>query len=33
MQSGEFLDKLVGPLLQPGVPLMKNVLQPSVKSV
>ena len=33
IQSGRFLDKLFGPLLKTGLPLMKNVIQPLVKSV
>ena len=32
-QSGGFLGKLLRPLLKPGLPLMKNVLQPLAKSV
>ena len=32
-QSGGFLDRLLGPLLQIGLPLMKNVLKPLAKSV
>ena len=32
-QSGEFLGTLSGPLLKTGFPLMKNVIQPLVKSV
>ena len=33
IQSGEFLGRLLGPLLKEGLPLMKNVLQPLAKSV
>ena len=33
IQSGRFLGKLFGPLLKTGLPLMKNVIQPLVKSV
>ena len=32
-QSGGFLDRLLGPLLKTGLPLIGNVLKPSVKSV
>ena len=32
-QSGEFLGKLLGPLLKTGLPLMKNVIKPLGKSV
>ena len=32
-QSGGFLDRLLGPLLRTGLPLMKNVIQPFVKGV
>ena len=32
-QSGEFLGRLLGPLLKTGLPLMKNVLKPLAKSV
>ena len=32
-QSRGFLGRLVDPLLKPGLPLMKNVIQPSAKSV
>ena len=28
IQSGGFLDRLLGPLLKTGLPLMKNVIQP-----
>ena len=33
IQSGEFLGKLLGPLLKPGLPLMKSVIKPLGKSV
>ena len=33
IQSGEFLGKLLGPLLKTGLPLIKNVLTPLAKSV
>ena len=33
IQSGGFLGRLLGPLLKPGLPLMKNVIQPLTKSV
>ena len=33
VQSGGFLDRLLGPLLKTGLPLMKNVLKPLAKSV
>ena len=33
IQSGEFLSKLVGPLLKTGLPLIKNVIKPLPKSV
>ena len=33
IQSGGFLIRLLGPLLQTGLPLMKNVLHPLAKSV
>ena len=33
MQSGGFLDKLLGPLLKTGFPLMKNVIKPLAKIV
>ena len=33
IQSGGFLGKLLGPLLKPGLPLMKSVIKPLVKSV
>ena len=33
IQSGGFLGKLFGPLLQTGLPLMKNVIKPLAKSV
>ena len=32
-QSGGFLGRLLGPLLETGLPLRKNVLKPSAKSV
>ena len=32
-QSGEFLDRLLGPLLKAGLPLMKNVLKTLAKRV
>ena len=32
-QSGEFLGRLLGPLLKTGLPLIGNVLKPLVKSV
>ena len=32
-QSGEFLGRLLGPLLKTGLPLMGNVLKPLAKSV
>ena len=32
-QSGGFLGRLLGPLLKSGLPVMRNVLKPSVKSV
>ena len=32
-QSGGFLGRLLGPLLETGLPLSKNVLKPSAKSV
>ena len=32
-QSGEFLGRLLGPLLKSGLPLMKNILKPFAKSV
>ena len=32
-QSGGFLSKLLGPLLKTGLPLIKNVIKPSAKSV
>ena len=32
-QSGRILDRLLGLLLKPGLPLMKNVLKPLAKSV
>ena len=33
IQSGGFLSRLLGPLLKTGLPLMKNVIKPLVKSV
>ena len=33
IQSGEFLDRLLGPLLKNGLPLMKSVIHPLAKSV
>ena len=33
VQSGGFLGKLFGPLLKPGLPLIKNVIKPLAKSV
>ena len=33
IQSGEFLDKLLGPLLKTGLLLMKDVIKPLAKSV
>ena len=33
IQSGEFLGRLLGPLLKTGLPLMKNVIQPLPKIV
>ena len=33
IQSGGFLGKLLGPLLQTGLPLIKNVITPLAKSV
>ena len=33
IQSGEFLGKLVSPLLTTGLPLIKNVIKPLAKSV
>ena len=32
-QSGEFLGRLLGPLLKTGLPLIKSALKPLVKSV
>ena len=32
-QSGGFLGRFLGPLRKSGLPLMRNVLKPSVKSV
>ena len=33
VQSGEFLGKLLGPLLKTGLPLIKSVIKPLAKSV
>ena len=33
IQSGGFLGRLLGPLLKTGLPLIKNVIKPLVKSV
>ena len=33
IQSGGFLGRLLGPLLQTGLPLIKNVIKPLAKSV
>ena len=33
IQSGEFLSRLLGPLLKIGLPLMKSVIKPLAKSV
>ena len=33
IQSGGFLGRLLGPLLNTGLPLMKNVIKPLAKSV
>ena len=33
IQSGGFLGRLLGPLLKTGLPLIKNVMKPPVKSV
>ena len=33
IQSGGFLDRLLGPLLKTGLPLMKSVIKPLAKSV
>ena len=32
-QSGGFLCKLLGPLLKTGLPLIRNTLKPSTKTV
>ena len=32
-QSGGFLDRILGPLLKTGLPLMKNMLKPLAKSI
>ena len=33
IQSGEFLGRLVGPLLKTGLPLIRNVIKPLAKNV
>ena len=33
IQSGGFLNRLLGPLLKIGLPLMKSVIKPLAKSV
>ena len=33
MQSGGFLGRLLGPLLKPELPLIKNVIKPLARSV
>ena len=33
IQSGEFLSKLLGPLLKTGLPLIKNIIKPLAESV
>ena len=33
VQSGGFLDRLLGPLLKTGLPLIGNLLKPLVKNV
>ena len=33
IQSGEFLSRLLGPLLKTGLPVIKNVIKPLAKSV
>ena len=33
IQSGGFLSKLLRPLLKPGLPIIKNVIKSSAKSV
>ena len=33
IQSGGFLGRLLGPLIKTGLPLIKNVIKPLVKSV
>ena len=33
IQSGGFFGRLLGPLLKTGLPLIKNVIKPSAKSV
>ena len=32
IQSGRFLDRLLGPLLKTGLPLISNVIKPLAKS-
>ena len=33
IQSGEFLGRLLGPLLKTGLPIMKNVIKPLTKNI
>ena len=33
IQLGEFLGRLLGPLLKTGLPLLENVIKPLAKSV
>ena len=33
IQSGGFLNKLLGPLLKTGLPLIKNLIKPLAKSI
>ena len=33
IQSGRYLGRLLGPLLKPGLTLIKNVIKPLAKSV
>ena len=33
IQSGEFLGRLLGPLLKTGLPLMENMIKPLAKTV
>ena len=33
IQSGEFLRRLLGPLLKTGLPLVKNIVKPLSKNV